>query len=606
MKKVLALALAAVMVMALCGVAFASNNTSNITVNETATIYEYEVYQIYTGDLDDHTLSNVVYGANYGTPGTAVPAAELEALEAIASNSDAMKAQARAFYSAKSGTPVARISYDATNGYKATGLANGYYLIVEKYAAGVDIPAGSELSINIVTIQETDLVINPKRDTTTIDKKISGDTLGSGDTHTFDLLETKDNVSIGDTVHFQISSQVSANAAEYDRYFFIIEDTLSDGLTYTTDSLKVYTTAVNGANLLVENTDYDLSVVGQNIKVGLRDAKSLANTLIIVTYDAVLNENAKIGEESNDNTVKLKYSNDPHHSYDGDKDNDNPGFPASDKNPPLGETPQVKTETYTTGIQIQKVDEKGNVLTGAGFTLTGDSTEIVLVSSETFAEVATGGTHYKLNDGTYTTKDPQMNDQMVETPGASAGYVVAEDGYSGTDAKTVGGTVYRHYKPADDSGKTVYKLIEKNDDLYESTEKKYAKTVTYTEKNTTASTPVKATAMVGADGIVIFKGLGAGEYTITETTTPAGYNTISPITFTIAFDKTATPKWSTTSSDARYNATTGLFEIEIENRGGTELPTTGGIGTTIFYVSGLIMVLGAAVILVARRRADAE
>ena len=36
------------------------------------------------------------------------------------------------------------------------------------------------------------------------------------------------------------------------------------------------------------------------------------------------------------------------------------------------------------------------------------------------------------------------------------------------------------------------------------------------------------------------------------------------------------------------------------------LPSTGGIGTTIFYVAGLIMVLGAATILIARRKADAE
>ena len=44
--------------------------------------------------------------------------------------------------------------------------------------------------------------------------------------------------------------------------------------------------------------------------------------------------------------------------------------------------------------------------------------------------------------------------------------------------------------------------------------------------------------------------------------------------------------------------------IEIENNGGTELPSTGGIGTTIFYVAGIVLVLGAAAIIIARRKAE--
>jgi LPXTG-motif cell wall-anchored protein len=43
---------------------------------------------------------------------------------------------------------------------------------------------------------------------------------------------------------------------------------------------------------------------------------------------------------------------------------------------------------------------------------------------------------------------------------------------------------------------------------------------------------------------------------------------------------------------------------EIRNRKGTELPSTGGIGTTIFYILGGVLVVGAAIILVARRKAD--
>ena len=46
--------------------------------------------------------------------------------------------------------------------------------------------------------------------------------------------------------------------------------------------------------------------------------------------------------------------------------------------------------------------------------------------------------------------------------------------------------------------------------------------------------------------------------------------------------------------------------VKVENNKGTELPSTGGIGTTIFYVIGAILVLGAGILLVTRRRMNAN
>ena len=48
------------------------------------------------------------------------------------------------------------------------------------------------------------------------------------------------------------------------------------------------------------------------------------------------------------------------------------------------------------------------------------------------------------------------------------------------------------------------------------------------------------------------------------------------------------------------------MEADIENRSGTELPHTGGIGTTIFYILGSVLVIGAAVLLVTKKRMNAE
>ena len=51
---------------------------------------------------------------------------------------------------------------------------------------------------------------------------------------------------------------------------------------------------------------------------------------------------------------------------------------------------------------------------------------------------------------------------------------------------------------------------------------------------------------------------------------------------------------------------TGELDADIENKQGAELPSTGGIGTTIFYILGTVLVIGAGVLLVTRRRMSAN
>ena len=89
-----------------------------------------------------------------------------------------------------------------------------------------------------------------------------------------------------------------------------------------------------------------------------------------------------------------------------------------------------------------------------------------------------------------------------------------------------------------------------------------------------------------------FTGLADGTYTLVESTTPAGYNTAADYSFTIKGNDytTANLEQSTT----------------VVNKSGTELPSTGGIGTTIFYVVGSIMVVAAGVLLVTKKRMGRE
>ncbi len=101
-----------------------------------------------------------------------------------------------------------------------------------------------------------------------------------------------------------------------------------------------------------------------------------------------------------------------------------------------------------------------------------------------------------------------------------------------------------------------------------------------------------------SEGKIVCTGLDADTYTLTEVETLDGYNLLTdPVTVTIAAD-------GTVSATGAGSVADGV--ITIENETGTILPSTGGIGTTIFYIVGSILVLGAAVILITRRRMNHE
>ncbi len=108
-------------------------------------------------------------------------------------------------------------------------------------------------------------------------------------------------------------------------------------------------------------------------------------------------------------------------------------------------------------------------------------------------------------------------------------------------------------------------------------------------------------------------GLNVGTYTLTETTTPAGYNTMSPITFKISADLNTTGTYTTLTaevtgtvrSDVSFTAGdvgTGIISGTLTNEKAPILPFTGGMGTTLFYLVGLILTAGAAAWLIRLNR----
>lgn len=114
-----------------------------------------------------------------------------------------------------------------------------------------------------------------------------------------------------------------------------------------------------------------------------------------------------------------------------------------------------------------------------------------------------------------------------------------------------------------------------------------------------------------AKGGLILQGLAAGKYTLRETNAPAGYNKLDKdIAVTI---NSVVKNSGGTFANPEYMLTidgTGVDNASVQNAFGTQMPETGGIGTTILYIIGAVLVVGAVAFLVARKKAgdddDAE
>ena len=95
----------------------------------------------------------------------------------------------------------------------------------------------------------------------------------------------------------------------------------------------------------------------------------------------------------------------------------------------------------------------------------------------------------------------------------------------------------------------------------------------------------------GNTGKFKIQGLDAGRYYLTETQQPAGYNKLKdPIE--IVIDENGDIKVDTNKVD----------EVKVLNNTGSLLPSTGGMGTTLFYIFGAILVIGSGVVLITKKR----
>lgn len=453
----------------------------------------------------------------------------------------------------------------------------GYYVIED-----VTNPAQQNVSAVMLDTNNPNVTIKVKASKPSLEKKIDeGQTAGAIDAQDVEY----DNHRIGDTVPYILQTAIPEMTG-YTKYFFNVNDTLSKGLTFNNDVvIKVTKAAIENdpstdvdesadavVRTLVKDTDYTVTATTNNdgttsLEIVFKDfynkEKAHAGEEMIITYSATINKDAVIGVEGNPNEAMLVFSNNPNETVDHDPDN--PDKPHEDA--VIGETPKEKTYTYVTGVSLKKVDPSGKPLAGATFELSGNLNKVEVYKSENFVQDA-DGVYFALKDGSYTTVDP-----TTLNPEAS--------NYDELIAKYVDPTGATKYKKASASEKTA------------------------------SGTPKTVSETTGATGIVIFDGMGDGTFTLTETAAPTGYNPLpTPINFEVVWnaptgnstDCSWTVKNVTEGYGVRFNETTGEFEITIENQTGTELPSTGGIGTVIFYVLGTLLVVGCGIVLISKRR----
>lgn len=483
--------------MAIAGFAGAASATAagtnyDITVPSTDT-HTYSVYQVFTGDLSNGTLSNIKAGQNFNKNNTASKSAADAAAEiaqgTYANNTE--KLAAITPYVDLTGTAFGEVSANT-----ALSAPAGYYLLKDK-----DAVTGDDAATLFIVQVNGPVTVNRKADKPTFEKKVKDVNDSTGDKS--DWQDSAD-YDVNDEVPFQLTATLPTNDtdfAAYKTYKLVFHDQQSAGLTFNEKSVVVkYGDKTLGADsyTVTENPEdkdtFDITIADAK---AVKDAKGSAITVaaggkFTVEYTSTLNENAVIGSTGNPNEASLEFSNNPNVGGEGE----------------TGKTPTDKVIVFTYQLDINKT----------------------------------------FNGGTPAENDlPKF--KLYKFDSATNDYTI-------------------------DRGEV---------------------TITKTEDG-------KYTAS--------FKRVDDGKYKLVETKTPAGFNTAADTLFEITADhdvesdnpQLTVLKINTTAG----NTTTGTVTADVVNQKGSNLPSTGGMGTVLLYVAGIaVFVLAGATLVMALRRRNA-
>lgn len=483
------LAFAMILAIAMPSVVMAADTTYKLTLQNTVEGHTYEVYQVFSGTLSTKNNKKVLSDLKWGSGVKADAYTETAKAKAeTLTDETTARAFAKELVNQKKLSAATKTVQSTTGTTEIAGLAAGYYLVKNTDSS----LANKNDSYKAYILQVVgDATTSVKSDVPSSEKKVK-DINDSTDTETTEWQDAAD-WDIGDEVPFKIEGTLPSNYDKYKKYTLKFHDKEEEGLTFKSETVKVFidnTEITEGFRVVVNPEDNDtFDVVFDNLKT--TSAKN--NSVIRVEYKSVLNEKANLGKPGNKNTMYMEFSNNPNNEQGGE----------------FGKTPDDTVIVFTYKVDVNKVDEQGNKLTGAEFTL----------------------------------------------------------------EKKIKGTK--------DTWKAITKVSGTAGDVFE------------------------------------FKGIDDGEYRLTETRAPANYDKLSdPIYFTVTAGHVdgANPYLDTFSGNITSgnvgtmtftaNKDSGILSTKVVNKPGSSLPETGGMGTTILYVAGAVMILAAGAFLVMQKKAE--
>lgn len=576
-KSLAAILLSLTMVMLMAVPAFAAGAYS-ITIQNDKEGHTYEAYQIFAGDVasdeaqegnvEGPILSNIIWGngvngadllaalkaANaekYGECETAADVAEALGAE----NATAADAAAFAEIAALHLTNVEGTATEPVGGnYVINNLAAGYYLVKDQNGSlEGDADTATEYIVQVLG----NVTMEPKdSDIPTVEKKVSDEEYtqyegaqgpGYQPPYGYGYNDVAD-WDIGDSVPFKLIGSIPDMSA-YDTYEYIFTDTLSDGLTLQADTIKVYIARnpydqVNNYEPLVMGADYTLDV--QNIGENGGGSFSIA-------FEDLKTNRYVAGEQGDEYhyvivTYDATLNTNAVIGLDGNPNSVDLQFSNNPNGDGLGRTAEDTVIVFTYELDGTKVD-------GANI------------------DTKLEGAEFVLFNGGHTQVAHIENGKLV-------GWIDLPDGYT-----------YENYE------EIPYEVWE--------------------AFNETTNVIMTSTA----EGVFGVSGLDDGTYYLMEIKAPTGYNLLEhDLEIVIAATTENGQTWDGIPANAltaltisvdggnaeNGNAETGAVALTVRNNQGSTLPETGGIGTTLFYVIGGLLVVGAGILLIVRLRMRAS
>ncbi len=307
--KVLSVMMILAMLLSMTGIIASAADTGSIKLTNPAKDINYSLYKILDLATYDKSLGAYLYTVESNWAGFFTgTAAGLTYMEKITINNveyvqwkaattdDVVQAFAKAALAYAKDNSITNVgTYKGTgaetDGYTFSNLDLGYYLL--------DSSLGALCSL---TTTDPDVTITEKNDTHTIDKVVKEDSTDSwGKAATY---------QIGDVVPFKVTITAKKGAES-----LVMHDIMEAGLTLNQSSFKITVSGVemDSANYTITHAPTEHN--GKNCTFHIAFAKTYldsisANTEIVVEYSAVMNANAELHENTNDNTSWLTAGDD--------------------------------------------------------------------------------------------------------------------------------------------------------------------------------------------------------------------------------------------------------------------------------------------------------